>query len=442
MNRPSGRIQHPIIADDRSTPGLRRLDATLTNSALERLEGGQTRQRTAGIGFALDEMHKGIVVEPQRKIAKAFRLCGLQFRKHPGNQLRVLVGQFRLCLIPDQGPFHHSLHGLRDEIAASHPPWTFGACKKIRSPKNNFRPNPPPLPMRPVHEPPHEAAETKRRDAMQEANARGEKNWVLGVTALASFMMALDAQVITTAFATIRSDFGASVETLQWTVNAYNLTFAVLLLTGAALGDRFGRRLMFAAGILLFAMGSARCALSGSAAALIAARSVQDAGAALVMPLAMAILSSPFPREERARSLGIFSGVTGFALIIGPAIGGLITESLGWRWIFWINLPIGLIAIALVRARLGESFGPRATLDLPGLIIVAAAALALVWGLLRGNLAGWSSAEVVGTLVLGVLFALGFVALELRAPAPMVPMRLFQSRGFSAGIAASLLFRS
>jgi EmrB/QacA subfamily drug resistance transporter len=154
----------------------------------------------------------------------------------------------------------------------------------------------------------------------------------------------------------------------------------------------------------------------------------------------MAILSGAFPREERARALGIFSGVTGFALIIGPAIGGLITESLGWRWIFWINLPIGLIAIALVLARLRESFGPRATLDIPGLIIVAVAALALVWGLLRGNLAGWSSAEVVGTLALGVLFTLGFVAFELRTPAPMVPMRLFGLRAFSAGIAASLLF--
>jgi EmrB/QacA subfamily drug resistance transporter len=275
---------------------------------------------------------------------------------------------------------------------------------------------------------------------MQEADARGVKNWVLGVTALASFMMALDAQVITTAFATIRAEFGASVETLQWTVNAYNLTFAVLLLTGAALGDRFGRRAMFAAGILLFAAASAGCALSGSTATLIAARAVQGAGAALVMPLAMAILSGAFPKEERARALGIFSGVTGFALIIGPAIGGFITETLGWRWIFWINLPIGIIAIALVLARLRESFGPKAALDIPGLIIVAAAALALVWGLLRGNDAGWSSAEVVGTLAAGVLLALGFVALELRSPAPMVPMRLFGSRAFSAGIAASLLF--
>ncbi len=275
---------------------------------------------------------------------------------------------------------------------------------------------------------------------MQEPDRRGEKNWTLGVTALASFMMALDAQVITTAFATIRADLGASIQTLQWTVNGYNLTFAVLLLTGAALGDRFGRRRMFAMGIALFALASAACALAGSAAALIAARSVQGAGAALVMPLAMAILSGAFAREERARALGIFSGVTGFALIIGPAIGGFITESLGWRWIFWINLPIGIIAITLVLMRLRESFGPMAALDIPGLSIVAGAALALVWGLLRGNVAGWSSAEVMGTLAAGALFAAAFVAWELRTRSPMVPMRLFQSRAFSSGVAASLLF--
>src|ERR1700722_13529369 len=205
---------------------------------------------------------------------------------------------------------------------------------------------------------------------MQESHDKPAKNWALGVTALASFMMALDALVLTTAFATIRLDFKTSVETLQWTVNAYNLTFAVLLLTGAALGDRFGRRRMFASGIALFVLASAACALSGSAGWLIAARSIQGAGAALVMPLAMAILSGAFTREERAKALGIFSGVTGCALIIGPAIGGLITESLGWRWIFWINLPIGMIAVALVLARLRESFGPQAALDIPGLVIV------------------------------------------------------------------------
>jgi EmrB/QacA subfamily drug resistance transporter len=263
---------------------------------------------------------------------------------------------------------------------------------------------------------------------------------VLGVTSLASFMMALDSLVITTAFATIRADFGGSVETLQWAVNAFNLTFAVLLLTGAALGDRFGRRRIFAAGIGLFALASAACALAGTAEALIAARAAQGAGAALVMPLAMAILSGAFAPQERARALGIFSGVTGCALIIGPAIGGLITESLGWRWIFWINLPIGLIAIILIFARLRESFGAKAALDIPGLLLVAIAALALVWSLLRGNPVGWSSPEVMSTLALGLVFALAFVAWELRASAPMVPMRLFASRSFAAGVAASLLF--
>ncbi|MEH2565514.1 DHA2 family efflux MFS transporter permease subunit [Bradyrhizobium sp. AZCC 2289] len=275
---------------------------------------------------------------------------------------------------------------------------------------------------------------------MQEGYDRGEKNWVLGVTSLASFMMALDALVITTAFATIRADFGASVETLQWAVNAFNLTFAVLLLTGAALGDRFGRRRMFAAGIALFVLASAACALAGSAGWLIAARAGQGAGAALVMPLAMAILSGAFPKEERARALGVFSGVTGFALIVGPAIGGFITESFGWRWIFWINLPIGMIAIGLVVARLRESFGPSAALDIPGLLLVAIAALALVWSLLRGNLVGWTSSEVMSALVAGLLFAIAFVAREWRAAEPMVPLRLFASRSFSAALSASFLF--
>ncbi|MBW7961353.1 DHA2 family efflux MFS transporter permease subunit [Bradyrhizobium sp. BR 10261] len=275
---------------------------------------------------------------------------------------------------------------------------------------------------------------------MQTPINRAEKNWVLGVTALASFMMALDAMIITTAFAAIRADFGSAVETLQWTVNAFNLIFAVLLLTGAALGDRFGRRRMFASGIALFVVASVACALAGTATALIAARALQGAGAALVMPVAMVILSGTFGREERARALGIFSSITGCALIVGPAIGGFITAHFGWRWVFWINLPIGLIAIALVLARLRESFGPAAALDIPGLSLVALAALALVWSLLRGNAVGWASAEVMGTLLSGLVFAAGFVLWELRAAAPMVPMRLFASRALAAGISASVLF--
>jgi EmrB/QacA subfamily drug resistance transporter len=275
---------------------------------------------------------------------------------------------------------------------------------------------------------------------MQETNESTAKHWVLGITSLASFMMALDAMVITTAFATIRAEFGASVETLQWTVNAFNLTFAVLLLSGAALGDRFGRRNMFAAGIALFVAASIACALAPSAEWLIASRALQGAGAALVMPLAMAILSGAFPKEERARALGIFSGITGCALIIGPAVGGFLTASLGWRFIFWINVPIGLVLIALAIVRLRESFGPQARLDITGLALVAAAALALVWGLIRGNRMGWSSVEVTGALTAGVVFAFAFVLYERRAAAPMIPMRLFASRPFSAGAVSSFLF--
>ena len=275
---------------------------------------------------------------------------------------------------------------------------------------------------------------------MQESYDRTEKNWVLGVTSLASFMMALDSMVITTAFAAIRTDLASPVQTLQWAINAFNLAFAVLLLTGAALGDRFGRRRVFAAGVALFVAASAACALSADAGSLIASRAAQGAGAALVMPLAMAILSGAFPRDERARALGIFSGVTGCALIVGPTIGGLITASWGWRWIFWINLPIGLLLAALAVTRLRESFGSKATLDIAGLLLVATAALALVWSLLRGNSAGWTSTEVVGAVLIGALFSFAFVAWELRATAPMIPMRLFASRPFAAGVAASVLF--
>ncbi|HEY0910706.1 MAG TPA: DHA2 family efflux MFS transporter permease subunit, partial [Bradyrhizobium sp.] len=225
-----------------------------------------------------------------------------------------------------------------------------------------------------------------------------------------------------------------------WIVTAYQLAVVMFLLPASAVGERLGFRRVFAAGIALFTLASVACALSGSAAWLIAARFAQGAGAALVMPLGMAILSAAFAREERARALGIFSGVTGFALIIGPAIGGFISENLGWRWVFWINLPIGIITIALVFARLRESFGAKAALDIPGLLTVAGAALALVWGLLRGNGLGWTSPEVIGALGAGALLAIVFVVWEMRAPAPMVPMRLFRAPAFSAGVAASFLF--
>jgi MFS family permease len=164
------------------------------------------------------------------------------------------------------------------------------------------------------------------------------------------------------------------------------------------------------------------------------------AGAALVMPLAMALLSAAFPPQERGKALGIFSGVTGLALIAGPVVGGAVAKGLAWQWIFWINVPIGLIVIPLVFGRIPESFGPVARLDIRGLVLVTGAALAIVWGLMRGNHVGWSSLEIIAVMLAGVVLAVAFVAWELRAPEPMVPMRFFRTRAFSSGIAASFLF--
>ena len=278
------------------------------------------------------------------------------------------------------------------------------------------------------------------RKIMKEPSENALKTWVLALTSLASLMVALDALVVTTALSTIRLELGASIEALQWTMNAYNLSFAVLLMTGAALGDRLGRRRMFVAGLALFVAASAACALAPSAGWLIAARTVQGAGAALVMPLAMALLSAAFPPEERAKALGIFSGLTGLALIAGPVVGGVIAEGLAWQWIFWLNIPIGLIAIPLARARIPESFGPGTAIDIPGVALATGAALALAWGLMRANAAGWISLEIVTAFAAGSLLTLAFLAWELRAPHPMVPMRLFHSRAFSSGIAACFAF--
>jgi EmrB/QacA subfamily drug resistance transporter len=266
------------------------------------------------------------------------------------------------------------------------------------------------------------------------------KAWVLALVSVASFMVFLDAMVVTTALSTIRRDLNASLEALEWTVNAYNLSFAVLLLTGAALGDRLGRRRMFAAGLALFVVASAACALAGSAGWLIAARALQGAGAALAMPLAMTLLSAAFPREQRAKALGIFSSVSGLALIAGPAVGGAITQGFAWQLIFWINIPIGLIVIPLALSRIPESYGPRAPLDVGGIALAAGAALGVVWGLMRANNVGWTSLEVVAALVTGIALAAAFVAWEMRAREPMMPMRLFRSRAFSSGIVASFLF--
>jgi EmrB/QacA subfamily drug resistance transporter len=246
-------------------------------------------------------------------------------------------------------------------------------------------------------------------------------------------MVALDALVVTTALSTIRVDLGASLEQLEWTVNAYNLSFAVLLMTAAAVGDRIGRRRMFAAGLGLFVAASAACALAPDVGWLIAARAVQGVGAAMITPVALALLSANFPAELRGKAMGMFAGITGLAVLGGPVVGGAIAQGAAWQWIFWLNVPIGLAAMPLVLRRIPESYGRRARLDPGGLALVTGAALGIVWGLVRGNQAGWGSLEVVGALAAGAVLAAGFVVWELRAREPMLPMGFFRSRAFSAG---------
>ena len=266
--------------------------------------------------------------------------------------------------------------------------------------------------------------------------AKTTRTWVLALTSVASLMVALDALVVTTALSTIRVDLGASIEQLEWTVNAYNLSFAVLLMTAAAVGDRFGRRRMFAAGLGLFVAASAACALAPDVGWLIAARAVQGVGAAMITPVALALLSANYPAELRGKAMGLFAGITGLAVLGGPVVGGAIAQGAAWEWIFWLNVPIGLAAIPLVLRRIPESYGRRARLDFTGLALVTGAALGIVWALVRGNAAGWGSVEVVGALAAGVVLAIAFVAWELRTPKPMLPMGFFRSRGFAAGNAS------
>jgi EmrB/QacA subfamily drug resistance transporter len=263
--------------------------------------------------------------------------------------------------------------------------------------------------------------------------------WVLVLGSVASLMVALDALVVSTALSAIRHDLGASIDQLEWTVNAYGLTFAVLLVPASALGDRLGRKRLFVAGLGLFVASSAACALAPNVGLLIAARAVQGSAAAIVTPLALALVSAAFGPEQRGQAMGIFGGITGLAVLSGPVVGGAVTQGLAWQWVFWINVPIGLAAIPLVMAKIDESYGPRARLDTVGLGLVTVAALGIVLGLMRGNDAGWGSPQVVGALAAGVAALAAFVAVERRVAEPMLPPQMFRGRGFSAGVSANFL---
>jgi EmrB/QacA subfamily drug resistance transporter len=267
---------------------------------------------------------------------------------------------------------------------------------------------------------------------------RARALWAFAITSVALFMVSLDNLVVTTALPVIRRDLGASLSSLEWTVNGYTLTFAVLLLTGAALGDRFGRRRMFALGLAVFTMGSAAAALAPSAGSLIAARALQGLGGAFVTPLTLTILSSAVPPQRRGLALGAWGGIGGLAVAIGPLVGGAVVQGISWQWIFWLNVPIGLALLPFAMTRLTETTGPNRSLDLPGLGLVSAGLFGVVFGLVRASDHGWGSLGVAGPLAVGAVLVAVFVAWELRARAPMVAMRLFRSRQFSAANVTSL----
>src|SRR5215471_7333668 len=263
--------------------------------------------------------------------------------------------------------------------------------------------------------------------------------WTFAITSVGVFMVTLDNLVVTTALPVIRKDLHASIENLEWTVNAYTLTFAVLLLTGAALGDRFGRRRMFVIGLAIFTAASAGAALAPTAGALIAARAFQGVGGAIVTPLTLTSLSAGVPRERRGAFIGAWSGIAGLAVAFGPLFGGAVVSGISWHWILWFNVPVGIVLIPLALFRLQETYGPKAKLDLPGLGLVSAGLFGIVWGLVRGNAQGWTSPEILGSLAAGAILVAAFVLWELRAEAPMLPMRFFSSRAFTLANTSSFL---
>jgi EmrB/QacA subfamily drug resistance transporter len=263
--------------------------------------------------------------------------------------------------------------------------------------------------------------------------------WTFAITAIALFMVSLDNLVVTTALPVIKRDLGSSLQDLEWMVNAYTLTFAVLLLTGAALGDRFGRRRLFVLGLVIFTAGSAGAALAPSSAGLILARAIQGLGGAIVTPLTLTILSRAVSPERRALALGAWGGVGGLAIAVGPLVGGAIAQGVNWHWIFWLNVPVGIVAVGLAFLRLEESRGPAGRLDLVGLGLASGGLLGLVWGVIHGNDLGWTNPQIIAAIAAGIALLGAFLVWERRASAPMLPLDMFRSRAFAAANAVSLL---
>ncbi len=250
-------------------------------------------------------------------------------------------------------------------------------------------------------------------------------------TSVPTFMATLDNLVMTNALPVIHADLGASIDELQWFVNAYSLAFASLILLAVGLGDRLGRRTLFVAGIVVFTLASAASALSTTAGELIAARTIQGLGAAAIMPLSLPLLAGSVAPRLRPLAIGIWGGVSGLGVAAGPLIGGAVVEGWNWQAIFWLNVPVGVLAVPFVLAALPDSFGARVRADVLGVLLAGLGVLGVVYGVVRGNDAGWGSGEVLGSLVAGGALVIAFLLWELRTATPLLPLRLFRDRSFA-----------
>ncbi|HWC24152.1 MAG TPA: DHA2 family efflux MFS transporter permease subunit [Flexivirga sp.] len=268
---------------------------------------------------------------------------------------------------------------------------------------------------------------------------RASLGWVLLLTAAAALIVALDQLVVATALQRIRADLDASMSALEWTVNAFSLSFAALLLPAADIGDRIGHKRTYLLGLIVFAVASASCALAPGVGLLITARVIQGVGAALISPAALTLLTSAAPAAKRGTVMGLYAAVMGLAVVGGPVVGGAVAQGIAWQWIFWINLPVVALVLPLAAAKLTETKGTPARPDPIGLLLSASSMCAIVWALVRSGPAGWSSAEVLGTLIGGGGLLVAFVGWELRRAEPMLPVRVFAIPEFAAANVSALL---
>lgn len=265
--------------------------------------------------------------------------------------------------------------------------------------------------------------------------------WLAVVAAsLPMFMATLDNLVVTSALPVISQELSASIEDLQWVMNAYALSFATFMLMAVALGDRFGRRRVFLAGIAIFTLASALCAFAVEPWMLIGSRALQGLGAAALMPLSLTLLVGSVSHRMRPAAIGIWGGISGLGVALGPLIGGAVVEGWNWQAIFWLNVPLGIVSVPLALLALPNSFGARVRADVIGLVLAGFGVLGLVYGIVRGNDAGWDSPEVLSTLVGGAILLVLFVLWEMRTSAPLLPLRLFRDRSFTVANLVGITF--